>query len=139
MQIRHIGILVTNIDEAIKFYIDLLGFQIISVDILQGNYLQKLFGLPIETNKITLRYIKLSDDNNHILELWEFIEPKDIDFSSDAHIAITVNNIDNIYKKLKENNIEIVSEPILIPNTNTKVCFCYDLDKNIIELVEDLK
>lgn len=52
------------------------------------------------------------------------------------HIGILVDDILKIYQRLKLAGIEIISSPVTIAETGTKLFYCYDPDGNIIELFE---
>ena len=136
------GIVVSNIDSALKFYCDVLGLHI------QGKTHEKddVISQLLDYKNVELKTIKLSaDDNSTRIELLEFKNPKskklntislyDIGFT---HIALTVENLDALYQRLKKYNIEFNSPPIISPNGDLKVIFCRDLEGNFLELIEEI-
>ena len=77
--INHIAISVPNLDEALKWYQEILGFtivrgpiELVSVDPKIGNALQDIFGSEFRK----LRIVWLSSSNNIGFEIFQFIEPK---------------------------------------------------------------
>ena len=70
------------------------------------------------------------------LELYEF-KPKQRRANTFGHMCLLVDDINKIYKRLKK-NIKFYSKPTKDKNKTSKVCFCRDLDNNLIELMERL-
>lgn len=131
--LRHSGIVVFDIERAIKFYQTYFGFKLISKKILSGDYVETLFN----TKDIKLTYAKMrAKGDRTLLELWHFWKPID-QGSGLNHISLTVKDLDSLYKKLKtEEKLTFFSEPTLSPENNAKVCFCRDTEGNLIELCE---
>jgi hypothetical protein len=55
-----------------------------------------------------------------------------------SHVALTVDNLEELYKHLLENNIKFNALPQKSPDGLVKVTFCNDPDGTPIELVEVL-
>ncbi len=73
-----------------------------------------------------------------MLELWtirDLIDPSF--FNNLSHFALTVKDLDEIYKKLKERKLKFFSPPTNAKDSNVRLCFLKDYDNNIIELVEE--
>ena len=84
-----------------------------------------------------------STSNNGLLELLFFHSecipsPKlpNINQVGLSHFALTVNDLDLIYKQLSEKGIRFLSSPQASPDGYAKVAFCRDPDGCLIELVE---
>lgn len=142
MSVRHVGICVNNIDKQIEFYKD-LGFEIINDSEIKSELIQKLYNTSYLYMDLYCVKLKSKKDNSII----ELIKQKHFTFESlyhelyqmaITHIAITVDNLHEIYLKLYKNGITFFSPPIETKD-NVKVCFCRDYEGNILELVEDLK
>ncbi|GAG92784.1 unnamed protein product, partial [marine sediment metagenome] len=71
--IRHFGIVVSDIEKSLKFYRDLLGFQI-KTDVLEkGSFIDAILGLE----DIKVRTIKMSADDGNLVELlWYKSHPR---------------------------------------------------------------
>ena len=87
-----------------------------------------------------------STSNNGLLELLFFHSecipsPKlpNINQVGLSHFALTVNDLDLIYKQLSEKGIRFLSSPQASPDGYAKVAFCRDPDGCLIELVELMK
>jgi len=130
MEIRHVGISVTDEKKALFFYRDLLGFKVIEKTTEEPNYIKQVLKI---TNLVT---IKLKDENDNILEL--YLMPRDKEKGRWNHIALTVTNLKDLYLKLITENIKFVSEPKTNPDKTVNICFCKDYDSNLLELVEQI-
>lgn len=128
--IRHYGISVKDEVKALHLYEDLLGFKIVKKDKEIENFVYKVLKIKHVT------YIKLEKDGQ-LIEL--YIMPRDRERGKWNHIALTVDNIDNLYKELSDEKIIFISEPTIDPSGTHKLCFCRDYDGNLIELVQELK
>ena len=141
LNIRHTGIVVTDLEKSKKFYCDLLGFKVQKEVDESGSYIDNFLALEnvlVTTSKMIL-------DNDQMIELLHYkSHPKThnkyskINEIGCSHIALTVNNLDDLYKKLLENNIYFNSPPQYSPDGKAKVTFCKDPDGSFVELVEEL-
>jgi glyoxylase I family protein len=140
--IRHVGLVVSDIVKALEFYRDLLGLKIQGTTDEKGDFINKL----LAKENIELKTIKLSaDDNATRIELLEFSGPKSnhnekirLSNSGFTHIALTVNNLDEMYLRLKKANVQFNCPPKLSPNGKLKVTFCRDFEGNYLELIEEV-
>lgn len=140
--IRHVGLVVSDIERALKFYRDLLGLKIQSTTNEKGDFISQL----IAKEKVELKTVKLSaDDNATRIELIEFSNPesnqnKKIELFNRGftHIALTVNNLDELYLRLRKAGIKFNCHPKLSPNGMLKVTFCRDFEGNYLELTQEI-
>lgn len=144
--INHIAISVPDLDKALKWYEEVLGFTIVrgptelgSDDPQVGNALQDIFGSEFKK----LRVVWLSSGNNIGFEIFQFIEPKqEIENTESAywrsgviHICLTEPNIDELAKKIFETGGRQLSKIWEInPEKHHKLVFCADPFGNIIEI-----
>ncbi len=140
--IRHFGLVVSNLERALVFYKDLLGLCIQGQTDESGDFISKM----LSSKNVKLKTVKLSaNDNSTRLELLEFTDPK-IDSTKKTnlfepgftHISLTVKNLDELYTRLKNSNIKFNSQPTISPNGSLKVVFCKDFEGNYLELIEEL-
>ena len=137
---RHFGIVVRNLTNSITFYEE-LGLKIIKQMEESGKHIDTMLSL----NDVNVTTVKMSSPNNDtLIELLHYktplpknIERKINDFGP-SHLAFTVKNLSENYKKLSEKGIEFFSEPQLSPDKTVLVVFCNDPDGIPIELVEQL-
>ena len=139
-QLRHIGIVVSNLEKSLVFYRDLLGLKIQKDNREKGSYIDRLLGL----HDTDTRTVKLSSSDGSLIELLHYNCPKsktkikkinDIGYS---HVAFSVGDLDKDYKYLKNRGVVFNSLPQLSSDGYAKVAFCRDPDGNFIELVEVL-
>ena len=137
--LRHVGIVVSDLSAAIGFYCSLLGFQQVRRAYEFGHPLDTM--LALEGAKVTT--VKLISQNGGMIELLKFDSPDDggniprgiHDFGI-SHIALTVQNLDKEYRRLKLCGVDFVSSPV--QSGSALVCFALDPDGNKIELVQDV-
>ena len=153
--INHIGVSVTNLDEAVKWYLDILGFDLIKREditaddssLIASNF-RTIFGTHFKAVKVAW----LSTGNQVGLEIFEFVEPKaerrpnNFEYwkSGFFHICITDPNIDELARKIKENGGKKLSEndvnqcPQILSASESKphhkLVYCEDPFGNIIEI-----
>lgn len=139
--LRHTGIVVTDIQKALSFYRDLLGLRVKKDKVETGSYIAKVTGIK----NVNLRTVKLSAGDGNMVELLYFFCKKKKSFARRtifdigiSHIAFTVEDLDNEYKKLLQAGIQFNSPPQLSPDGYAKVAFCRDPEGNLLELSEPL-
>tara|TARA_Y100001973_G_C5069724_1_gene266921 strand:- start:28 stop:444 length:417 start_codon:yes stop_codon:yes gene_type:complete len=134
--IRHSGVVVRNIVESYNFYKG-LGFNVVSDEIEKGRFLNTILGI----DDCEIRVIKMSC-GNQMIELLGYINPQSKDFEKRinsigcSHLAMTVNDIESVYKKLTKQGVEFINPPE--SNEKVKVAFCKDPNDVWLELVEEL-
>jgi catechol 2,3-dioxygenase-like lactoylglutathione lyase family enzyme len=136
---RHVGIVVKDIAKTTDFWTNLIGFKLHIDAIEQSPYIDELLGIP----NPGLRTVKLIDENGFIIELLAFANypAKDSWEGSLAttgltHIALTVNDLEFLTTKLKENNYKFISEIKKSPNGAVNVVFVKGPEGLMLELVE---
>ena len=142
IEVRHIGIVVTNIENSLKFYRDLLGLKIERSMDESGAYIDNMLGFK----NVQVKTVKMSASNGSTLvELLEFNTPvgshviRNVHDIGASHAAFTVSDIDQMYVKLKQSGVQFNAPPQLSPDGYAKVTFCFDPDKTPIELLQVLK
>jgi catechol 2,3-dioxygenase-like lactoylglutathione lyase family enzyme len=138
--IRHTGIVVDDLEASLHFYRDLLGFKITKQMEESGNYIDVI--LLLHNVKITT--IKMTSPAGQMIELLKYhshpVEQKmrKICEIGISHIALTVDDLDTEYHKIKDYGIRFNSPPQLSPDGYAKVAFCQAPEGTLIELVEVL-
>ena len=141
INIRHTGIVVSNLEISKEFYCNLLGFKIQKEVDEYGDFLNKISNLE----DVLVRTCKMTLSNGDMVELLYYkSHPETPDMSRKisqigcSHIAMTVNDLDFIYDRLTRNGVKFNSPPQFSPDGKAKVTFCKDPDGSLIELVEEL-
>ena len=140
LNIRHTGIVTSNIEKSISFY-QKLGFTIQKDMMESGDYIDNFSGLK----NVLVRTVKMSLKNGDMIELLYYHSHPEkpntrqqITQVGCSHVALTVPNLDKLYNELREEVI-FNSEPQYSPDGYAKVTFCKDPDGSLVELVEVLK
>jgi catechol 2,3-dioxygenase-like lactoylglutathione lyase family enzyme len=138
--LRHIAIVVSNLEKAIALYQDYLGCELVSeYSGLSGDYQGKLVGINnVEMDVAILR----AQDNNRI-ELLEYKnypgKKREPVLSNDigaSHFALTVKNIDYLYKIRNNFDVSFFSEPLFSPDGFIKVAYATLMNECIVEIVQ---
>ena len=136
---RHVCLAVGNLDKSLKFYKDIIGLKVSKMLTVEGEYPEAAFNIK----GIKLTYVKMhspnqAKDSPPIFELHYWERPRTLPKAGYNHISFTVEDLDYEYKRLSELGVKFISRPITAPDSNTKICFGYDPDNNLIEFVEEL-
>lgn len=142
IMLRHVGIVVNNLQESLNIYQNFLGLELKAfVEKNTGDHVDKMVGIKETTLKVA---ILKCEDNNRI-ELIEYINnpgakrspvlPNDIGAS---HFALTVANIDSLYEKSKDFLVKWISPPFTMPDGGVKMAYAVLNDECIVELVQVL-
>lgn len=146
IEFRHCGIVVDDLDKSLSFYKDILGYKIISDTNESGNFISTILGF--ENVKVRTVKMKPNDQSNALIELLEFKSHRgDVHAEKDyklyrigpTHVALTVENLSELYIKMLDANIEFISEPKISADGNAKVVFCKAPEGTYFELVQILK
>lgn len=140
--VRHCGIVVSDMERSLRFYRDLLGLKVARAMDESGEFIDNVLGL----GNVQVTTVKLSgDDGPTLVELLEFKSHQDKDpvrrtlYSiGPTHAAFTVDNLDEVYRRLSQAGVRFNAPPQLSPDGYAKVTFCYDPDGTPVELVEVL-
>lgn len=140
--VRHFGIVVSDLERSIKFYTELLGLKIEKQSYETEGHITNMLALPAAI----VTTVKMSaDEGQTLVELLYFHNPKSKPEQAPGptkigptHIAFTVSNLDEIYKRLKEAGVQFNCSVQFPSNGFAKVTFCKDPDGTLIELVQEL-
>ncbi len=133
--------MVNDLDKTRDFWINSLGFKLHIEAVEQSPYIDELLAIK-EPNLTT---VKLTDSKGFIIELLKF-ESYQVDQSWSGnlkttgltHIALTVNNLDELVGNLKSQNYQTLSEIKTSPNKKVKVVFVKGPEAIMLELVQEL-
>ena len=111
--------------------------------VMDGDIVSQLTGF--ENARVHIAY--LGNDLRHAVELVQFLEPSVTPWSrpprnrvGTAHLGLIVDDVDATYEELSGRGMEFVNPPALRPDAvypwARKVCYVYDPDGNMLELIE---
>ncbi|MCP3660166.1 MAG: VOC family protein [Bacteroidetes bacterium] len=140
-RLRHIALVVKDIENIIDFYTNILGFKLRDRYIIESEDIRKGIGLQKAKAKGAHLMIPNSDIELELFEFEKNIEKKSEEYIAShpgyRHIAIVVENLKETYEELKSKNVSFISEPISV---NEPACFkgfqfvyMKDPEGNIIE------
>ena len=137
--LRHVGIVVSDLQASLRFYCGLLGFREERTMDESGEFLDAILGMK----DAKVRTSKLKGSDGALVELLAFSAPKaDLGASphlarrGPTHIAVTVVDLDDVHARMKAAGIVFTTPPRLSPDGKAKVTFCRDPDGTWIELVQ---
>ena len=136
------GIVVNDLEKTKDFWINTLGFKLHIEAKEESPYIDEL--LDIKNPALTT--VKLIDSNGFIIELLKFKHYQvgnswsgDLKTTGLTHIALTVDNLDELAAKLKKENYHTLSEIKISPNKKVKVLFIRGPEAIMLELVQELE
>jgi catechol 2,3-dioxygenase-like lactoylglutathione lyase family enzyme len=132
---------VNDLERTKDFWINSLGFKLHIEAKEESPYIDDL--LAIKDPKLTT--VKLIDSKGFIIELLKFESYQvnqswsgDLKTTGLTHIALTVDNIDELVGNLKNQSYQTFSEIKTSPNKKVKVVFVRGPEAIMIELVQEL-
>jgi len=143
---NHVAVSVPDLDKAIRWYHEILGFNAITEQIdgtsdnsHLGRILTDIFGAEFRK----LKLVHMISKNQVGFEVFQFIDPKaerpanNFEYwkTSFFHICITEPNIEQLTKKIAESGGKQRTKVWeLIPGKPYKIAYCEDPFGNIIEI-----
>ena len=133
--------MVNDLEKTKDFWMNSLGFQL-HVEALEASpYIDEL--LAIKDPNLTT--VKLIDSKGFVIELLKFdnyqVEKSwsgDLKTTGLTHIALTVDNVEELVDNIKKLNYQLLSEIKSSPNGKVKVVFVKGPEGIMLELVEEL-
>ena len=139
--VRHTGIVVNEIENAIKFWVNLLGFKVVMDQIEECEFIDKLLGLE----KVSVRTVKLAAQDGSLVELLHFISHKSLPTwdgnpykTGLTHIAFNVADISNMVSILEQNGYSQINRYQKSLSGKVLVCYVKGFEGLLLELVEQL-
>lgn len=138
---NHTGVIVTDLDRAVGFFRDLLGFEELSRALRDPALIGRMTGLPAPKVEIVylqgpghrVELIRYATNGNRDLE-----QPRVYDDGS-AHIAIDVDDVDAAVEGAAAHGLERIGEIIAIdqgPNRGRKVVYLQSAYGLLIEFIQ---
>lgn len=139
---RHVGVVVSDLEQSLEFYRDLLGLTVVRRLEERGKHMDELLAL----NDVRVTTVKLrAPTGETLVELLKFdshpAEPgtqPQIHSIGPTHLAFTVVDIDAMHRRLSNAGVSFLSGPQASPDGYARVAFCLDPDGTPLELVEVL-
>ena len=128
-KVDHIGIAVSNLDEALKLYEEVLGIECIKTEV-------------VEEQKVKVAFLPLGDTEVELLEstapdgpVAKFIEKKG---EGIQHIAFKVDNIEKALEEMRQKGMQLIDEKPRYGAGGAKIAFLHPKSTKgvLIELCE---
>jgi catechol 2,3-dioxygenase-like lactoylglutathione lyase family enzyme len=143
--VSHFGIQVEDIERSVRFYGDVLGFELVTRWVRDQEYIQELVGYPGVELQVAVFRLPVSDAFLEILE-YRNVERHPVDPSTanpgTAHFCLYVTDLDAVYERLLAEGVRFVSpvkSPNVGPNRGGKAVYFMDPDGIRIELIQTTK
>lgn len=121
-KVEHIGIMVTDLKKSIHFYEEVLGFELIGREKMNGD--------------VELAFLALPGKPETQLELIAGTGETHPTRGVVNHVAFTVTDIEQEWKRLKEISVELIDEEPRTILGGIKIGFFYGPDNERLELFQ---
>jgi catechol 2,3-dioxygenase-like lactoylglutathione lyase family enzyme len=139
--IRHTGLVVADLERALHFWCDVLGFRVVKQMEEFGPHIDAMMGLQ----NVRVTTAKLAAPDGNLVELLRFHSHPDLPrwngtphSTGLTHVALTVDNLDQLVQKLTQEGVSFPALPQRSPDGNVKVIYAKGPEGVILELVEVL-
>jgi catechol 2,3-dioxygenase-like lactoylglutathione lyase family enzyme len=140
--VRHAGLVVADLDAALSFWCDLLGFRVERRMEESGPHIDAMLALQ----EVRVTTVKLAAPDGNLIELLCFHSHPDRPAWAGSphstgltHVALTVADLDAVYEKLREAGVAFNAPPQRSPDGFAKVTFCRGPEGVLVELVEVIR
>ncbi len=129
VKVDHIGIAVKDLEEALKFYEEILGLKCEDTEVVQDQKVKVAF-LPIGDTEVEL--LESTEVNGPIAK---YIEKRG---EGIQHIAYRVDNIEKAIEEMKEKGIRMIDEKPRYGAGGARIAFAHPKDTHgvLVELCE---
>jgi catechol 2,3-dioxygenase-like lactoylglutathione lyase family enzyme len=138
----HTGITVSNLERSLAFWRDVLGFEYSHSAHQKGERPEQITGVKGADLKLAV----VKSPSGHKIELLEYLAPADrkhVDLRpcdvGHVHVALTVDNLDAVLKKIADSGWNAVGEPQELtqgPNAGKRVVYVHGPDGTTIEFMQ---
>ena len=143
----HFSFTVSDIEQSITFYRDVLGFELVHRQDQDNAYTRRLVGYDNASLRVAQFRVpgQPRGVSTHDLELVEYVSPKgergDINVCNPgaAHMAITTTDALAEYDRMVEAGVRFFSPPNAITagvNEGGYACYFHDPDQIVLELLQ---
>jgi len=138
---NHTSFTVSDVERALAFYRDLLGFKLLSLAERPRGFAEIATGIPGAHLKVAY----LEAPGGHRLELIQYLHPPGVKLDArtnnvgSAHLAFNVDDLRQMYKELKAKGVRFKGEPIEVPagpNKGNLMVYMLDPDDFTLELIQ---
>jgi len=139
----HTGITVSNLEQSLAFWRDLLGFELSHTAHQTGELAREITGVAGAELKLAV----LKAPGGHKIELLEYLAPPDRTKHADlrpcdvgsVHVALTVNDLNAVLQRIVASGWKTAGKPQTLqsgPNAGKRVVYVRDPDGTTIEFMQ---
>lgn len=143
----HFSFTVADMERSVAFYREVLGFELIHRQDSSSEYIRRLVGYPNAEIRVAQFAVpgQPRGVSPHDFELVEYLTPRgtrgeiEIRNPGQAHLALAVDDIQELYEKLRAKGVRFFSPPNPITagvNTGGYACYFHDPDQIVLELLQ---
>ena len=139
--IRHTGIVVTDMEKSLEFYRDIMGLKPVIDFVEKGEFINTLSN----AKGIDLQMVKLIAEDGGMIELLHYASHPQPERGENklyetgpTHVAFTVDDVDKTHADWVAKGVKCNSEPVVSPDGKAKLFFCQDPDGTFLEIVQML-
>ena len=142
--LHHVGLTVSNIEESIRFYRDVLGMELVGRrERVTADYISQQTGY--DAVEMSVASFRPSNECRQSLEVVQYLtqagEPSDqaTNRPGNSHICFLVDDFMSCYEDLKSQGVKFKSDPVHItagPNQGGLVVYFLDPDGHPLEMFQ---
>ena len=140
--IRHVGLVVADLEKSLKFWCDAMGFVVSRRMEESGPHVDAMLGLQ----DVRVTTVKLKSPDGNMLELLRFrSHPSQPAWNGSpystglTHIAMTVHSIEETVARLSSYGVRFPNPPQRSPDGKVIVTYAVGPENILLELVEELQ
>jgi len=146
MKIHHVAVMVSDMDESLKFYRDVLGLNVVYDAVNpDGIFFKQDTADDITHGKnVKSRLVLLMSDEGSMVEINEFINPRRTISSKEQlgyfttgfkELAFQIDDIDGWFEKVQKAGYETTTPYIWDAGEGIRSFLCFDRDYNMIQFI----
>jgi catechol 2,3-dioxygenase-like lactoylglutathione lyase family enzyme len=140
----HAGLTVSDLDRAVAFWRDLLGFRELGRGVVRWPHLDRLTGI----DETAIAWVGLALEDGTTVELQEYLHPRGRAVDGDAaesspgrtHLGLAVRDLDALVERLHGARVPLRSPaPVVLEEgayRGWRAIYCLDPDGHSLELME---
>ncbi len=139
--LRHAGIVVSDLEGALSFWCDILGFSVARQMLESGPFIDALLGL----DNVQVTTSKLIGPDGNMVELLKFhSHPGEPGWTGTpsttglTHLAFTVEDLDTLTQRLAAKGFASLAPPLISADGAAKVAYVKGPEGLLLEFVEVL-
>ena len=146
MHLDHVNIVVSQMEQSVAFYRDVIGMKPTFEVVLEGEWVEEIIGRPQVQARCV--FLKLPKGDTH-LELLQFVSPTGAVVPHNSlpntlgvrHLAFQVQDLDGFVGRLKGAGVTPLSPPVAVPFAvadagSKRLCYFRDPDGVLLEAAE---